>query len=160
MVLISIHVAHALLVRILHYEKFFIGSLIIASSSAVVLSMGMFGMVLSVFLFTIKEVKNKVNLFHPPLKNKVDEIDVAVGSVYEKYGLEASAMEKYAQKINHYFSSEQYLDSSFNLNTLSSALKIPRHSLSQVFSQHYQDSIDGLLDPNTKRMRVGILTTI
>ncbi len=121
-------------------SRLFSGSLIIATSSAVVLSLGMFGIVLSVFLFTIKEVKNKVNLLHPPLKNKVGEIEVAVGSAYEKSGLEASAMEKYAQKINHYFSSEQYLDPSFNLNTLSSALKIPRHSLSQVFSQYYGQS--------------------
>jgi AraC-like DNA-binding protein len=60
-----------------------------------------------------------------------------VDSTYLKSGIPPDEMEAYAQKVNDYLVSKKYLDSNFNLNILSSDLKIPKHYLSQVFSQYY-----------------------
>lgn len=108
-------------------------------SDALILYIGLLAVIFYIFLFTVQHLKEKAKSLESQDFIKVDD-EEEVESVYVKSRVQDDELEVYAQKVNDYLNSKKYLDRNFNLNTLSSDLKIPKHHLSQVFSQYYGKS--------------------
>jgi AraC-like DNA-binding protein len=115
------------------------GTAAAAVSSSLIIFSGMLGGVIIVFWMVIQQLKEKINAVRAT-ELLVGQNEEDVVSTYVKSGLNNEEFENYAQKVNDYLSSKKYLDPNLNLNTLSSDLKIPKHYLSQVFSQYYGKS--------------------
>lgn len=118
----------------------FKGMPVTSITSSLMIFTGMLGVVLYVFLIIVNRIKVNINYLESQLVFNKNEEEEEVGLAYIKSGVQTDEIESYAKKINDYLTSKRYLDPKFNLNTLSSDLKIPKHHLSQVFSQYYGQS--------------------
>lgn len=110
-----------------------------AITSSLMIYAATLGAVLSVYLFLIRRLKEKIYAVKAEFE-KLNEDNEEVSTSYVKSGVQTNDIDEYAKKVNVYFSTKKYLDPRFSLNMMSSELKIPRHHLSQLFNQYYGQS--------------------
>lgn len=119
-------------------KRVFVKIPIVATTTSLIVFGGLLGGVIIVFLISIQHLKEKLNAKES--QQDLKEKETPIASAYMKSGLQDEEIREYVIRIDNYLSSSEYLDPNFNLSVLSSNLKIPKHHLSQLFSQHYGKS--------------------
>lgn len=111
-----------------------------ALSSGLMIFSSMLGAVIYAYLHSIRRLKESISsAMNVQVGGEVIENNEEV-VLYQKSGLQEAEMSLYATKVDRYIGAKKYLDPKLNLDKLASDLKIPKHHLSQLFSQYYKQS--------------------
>ncbi len=127
--------ALAVFLTLLVFNLTFNGAPARAKTSGLLIFIAMLGAVVFVYLHLLRRLftltVNEVQMKEKTLNTTPS---------YQKSAVSKELMEGYVEKVKEYIDAEYYLDADHSLDTMASALKIPRHHLSQLFSQHYKQS--------------------